>query len=1314
MYNKLLVFGLLLFFVLNVNAIQIPNGSFETGDFTSWHMTNNPKAIYTNPDRLNGTGITVCDTKECLTLRNFGTNLVPDSNVCFVSQSADINININFHAVNDANDIYDGELFSTATPDGFFCFSVPSNFDSSYSDLIMVNGQSETDCNYVFDLNMDTFPGSDGSYYAYAHSTITDGGAGCQPAGTIFERVDNFTIEQPRFLTFDSDKNPSPVQKSTDFVLGTKILDENGINVTDSNVQLNFNGGGWDDMVFSSTTQFYEITIPGASISTIGDFNYGMRANKNGYFERASADKSVTVKEFEFTYLTITPIENIATVSFGSVIINPTNKNTEIIFKVDSNSITAENPEYVIINPLTDGKQYFVYTATQVQFAQGTWIFNDSLTFNSSFNSEPIQKIWDSNNGQYGHSFFDLLSPLETKYYRLTYESPAFFWAQQNDDWFKQLTPTDFSDSGITWDSFTLSFYTNLANYPHKPLSQLIGNNNVAYEFQFTGYTADLNADIGIYLIDPSNNETLIETVNLTTTKTRFSISINPSQFSQKIELKTDQNFPVSVFLVDYAIVPRGYFISPLELLQVDGSELPILVRFPNFFQYVVETENVLAQTTVYDREGDLNQLIVTVFFDVNADSNATKRFFIPLSIEGESTLSQTVQDIIDLTDTAQNIIVKFTLFDTNGLAVSEQSKTIRFLQWPFFPTDLTFSIADNALLIGDSPNGVVSLTTKNPNNILGVEFYIYNDTNSPSSPNFFTQVFTPQDFICVGSDCSFNYSIPDFVFSRDSNKWFITGQVLMRTRTRTVPSLTDNAKTYVYTLTKPINFFALKTARVIQTFERRETLGIFPFYSVVRKYKNNEQIALTVELQNVLNDDIRKDLQVWIQLFDCADNATGACPGVPATYVYNPTSNIYDPTTGKNYFFFKNLFLTTPDSNFLQDGNYFRVVAFVSDASGRYDDAGTLQIYLGDKDDSQVITNRANASDEKRILIDNSITLSPPEMGSLICLRMDTNLVFDSPRKPTISCFVSYSIKNSFPDKFIFRLSNNNSDTTETDDSFKQFIDFEVPYDLVAVNDIQALRRALNAQYHTSCEDWLCTLGQFANSIVSPGINLFGSPFLSWTLGDINAFTTYNVASDFNLAHFADPTFVTGILAFQISNTNFINKKDFETAIPELENVNPGFFVRFMRDAGHTLPSTTTKIVVYSSSIEPFLEFESPNFLVIDEKETESAVQSRSDSNGVNRLELSIPTILQLNLGATMVFDHGLSSHYLYVPLIFKTIIGQNVSCFFAFPSPFDFLNDPMCNPLGFLLSNIIIIVIVIALVFILAVIYREFKGGS
>lgn len=1047
--------------------------------------------------------------------------------------------------------------------------------------------------------------------------------------------------------------------------------------------------------VTKNPTCDFTVTLPPPS-QTI----YCQTFSQDGNFS-VEKTTTITITAPTQSFLTFTPIKNISSYSFGTVDIVPTEKESDIIYRVDSNSVNTQTVEYSIKNSLKGGKQYFVYVADQLEYDNNEWVFDDSLTYSSPADSKPIQKIWYSDEESYFHSFQDLILPLETKYYKLTYKSPAFYWSQQNSDWFKQVTPTDLSDNGITWDSFTLSSYVNLFNYPQKELSQLISTSDVSYEFQFTGYTADLNANVGVYLLDTNNDLTLLETVNLTTTKTRFSVSLDPTKFSQKILLKTTQVYPVTIYLVDYAVVPRGYFTSPLKLLQTDGSELPTVVEYPNYYQYIEETENFLARTTIYDREGDLNQLVITVFFDANSDSNASKKFYVDLNLSGTNTLQQSFEDILDLSDNADYVIVKFTLYDKTGLIVAEQSKTTRFLQWPHFPNELKFFFADNALIVGDNPNGTVSLETTKPNNILGLEFYIYNDTNSPATPNYYTQIFTPQDFQCIGGDCSFNYSIPEFAFSKDSNKWFITAQVLLRTRNRTVPALTGNAVPYVYTVTKTINFFALKKARVVQTFER-----------VDRKYKNSEQIALTVQLQNVLNDDVRKDLRVWLEMFDCANQATGACVGVPATYVYNPVSSIYDQSTGQNYFFFKNLFLTTPDSNLLTDGNYYRVVAYVSDATGKYQDASTLQIFLGDKSDSSVITNTTNSGDEKRLLIDNSIVLSPPTFEFLGCLRLDTNLVFDSPRKPVITCYALYSIKNSFPNQFNFRLSNNNSNTDETKDIYKQYIDFTVPYDVLSVNDISFLQKALNANYHTSCTNIFCILGLYSNSIGSFLGNAFGENLWNWsTDADFNNFMVYNSASDVNFSHFFDPTYVSGVLVVQVSNTNFINKKDYEASIPELKQVNPKYFVRYMRDNGESLPETTTNIKVYSSSLEPFMDFEEPNFLVINEAEKPKAQKNVSDSNNIDLLDLSIPTVLQVNVGGTMVYDNALSSHYLYVPLTFKTIITSQTpfwdNLIGAIP---EIINDPA----GFAVKNIVPIVIIILVAFAFVVIYREIKGNK
>jgi len=1304
MNQKLFLIGLFtLFFVLQFNQIRatslLPNGSFETGDFTDWNVSTGYSNYVNYPARhiFCGTG------GDCSILRNTVFIIKGDMNICFIG-----NVNVNTGPNNEVIEILNGNattlgsrLFSlnwdtSNTPFTgikYGCFKTSSNYsdiNGEFPNLIILNGLINQTQNQILS---GTFPGSDGSKL---YNIVYNNG------GDVNVLMDKFIFQQFFRLSFSNDKNPSPVEKSTSFNLGTKILDENGVLVTDANVELRFNNGSWQQMNYLNSTGFYEVTILGSQISSVGDYNYGMRVNKINYLENTSLDKMVKVKDFEHRYLKITPIENIKSVFFNSVEINPLNENNQIIFRIDSNSLDFENPQFKILNSLIDKKQYFIYTASSLQFVQGIWVFNDSLTYSSSFNSQPIQKIWNSNIDKYEHSFFDSILPIETKFYKLTYKSPIYSWNHQDNDWFKQATPGIFFDDTFFYDSFTLSSHLNFYNYPQKELSQLISNQNKNYEFQFTGFTNDLNANVSIFLLQPDNStETLIKTVNVTQTKTRFSVSFNPSSFNQKILIKSNQSYPVTVYLVDYAIVDRGFFASPLKLVQSDGSELPIIIQQPNFFQYVTETGDFLARTLVYDREGDLNQLKVQLFFDNNSASNAATLSFQPLSFTGFQSLEKSFSDVIDLPDSATNVLVKFTLTDKNGTDVAEQSKTIRFLQFPYFPTDLVFSVFDNSQLIGDSPNGTVSLITKQPKNILGVEFYIYNDTNSPATPNFYTAVFKPEQFDCIGgNDCSFNYKIPNFAFSKDSNKWFITAQVLLRTRNRTIPSLTGDAVAYVFTITKQINFLALTKAKIVQTFERNN-----------RKYKNTEEIALTLELENVLHDDIRKDLRVWIGEFDCGSNATGACVGDRASYFYNPLSSIYDPLTGTNYFFFKNIFLRTPDSSLLGDGNYHRIVAFVSDATGRYNNASSLNILLADKADAQIVTTVTNSSNEKRILIDNSISLTAPNYEVLACLRTDNNLTFSEPRKAEINCLVWYSIKNIFPDKFTFRISNNNSDTTETVDSYKQFIDFEVPYNLIAINDVSLMRQALAAHYHTDCGlDIACLSGQLFNYFASSTLNGIGSFSKQFTEGDFNSVLIKNVNFDVNFARFADPTFAQGIFLVNFTNLNFLNKQDFTVLNPSLENINPKFFVRFASQNKIGLPKTKTNVELIGSGLQSFLKFQDSHFLVIDEKPKANFVNN--SSSDVNRIpQTTLPTILLVNFSSVLLYSNGLASFYRYVPLTFQTIISQQFS---FIGETIAGIGELFSNPLNFVIDHIFEIVLVLGLIFAIGMIWRQFRPGG
>jgi len=99
--------------------------------------------------------------------------------------------------------------------------------------------------------------------------------------------------------------------------------------------------------------------------------------------------------------------------------------------------------------------------------------------------------------------------------------------------------------------------------------------------------------------------------------------------------------------------------------------------------------------------------------------------------------------------------------------------------------------------------------------------------------------------------------------------------------------------------------------------------------------------------------------------------------------------------------------------------------------------------------------------------------------------------------------CFVAYTIGENRIDSFRLRLTNNNSNLKETG-STKQYLEFNVPYEVIAYNDIQLLKAELETNQDTEID----TIGDFLyygfrNAVVS-NYKIYGlESVTNFTLGN-------------------------------------------------------------------------------------------------------------------------------------------------------------------------------------------------------------------
>jgi len=580
---KFLVLFSLIFFSFYVNAFpqayNFDNYSFETGDFSNWDTNSNNVGTQGNISVFEvntnsaSQGNYSADSKIDIATGGSGGNM---GGAVVFQNSLDYNLtvgdNIKFDIyINDQASlggvkrciVYKTLNGNFYTPrEGDSCAEVSDltyceeNTDSSNIDYLYEQTGSWNTKEFTIPSCISTTDGGiDNSYPIrfYFKYIVTCGGS-CTADSTEFY-LDNFRFERDITPTIvNTLREPlSNVDTGQQFTARVQVAyDSNSENVSNADVNFNFNNEGYVTASYSSVNQWYEYTF--TAPLTTGDYNLAVLSTLTG----ATGDYdeySVTVVRSEYQYLTITTIENIASWSYGSVDFIPSNDGETIIWQVDNNSASAETPEYKITNDNTDGRQYFIYTSA----TNSNYAFDDTLTFGSAVDT-PIQKIWNDETEEYEYSFSDTLSAGETKYYKLTYKYPYKYYnsISGSTDWQISLVPNVIDYNVLSYDEYTISQYANIRNTFVEPIPDITEDETSAFELQFTAWS-DVNgtticAGETVYNTDTTTCGTL------TSTPKRFSFTISESDFDSQALMLTTNNTSAVVNIMDYSIVARGYF----------------------------------------------------------------------------------------------------------------------------------------------------------------------------------------------------------------------------------------------------------------------------------------------------------------------------------------------------------------------------------------------------------------------------------------------------------------------------------------------------------------------------------------------------------------------------------------------------------------------------------------------------------------------------------------------------------------------------------------------------------------------------------
>ena len=1152
-------------------------------------------------------------------------------------------------------------------------------------------------------------------------------------------RLDNFRIEE-EYTSALVNSLIAPldtVYSGETFNIQVKVVnDNNGGIMSNADVNFNFRSIGWFESTYNESTGYFEANV--TAPLEAGDYNLAVQSTLID-FNSDYDEYSITVIRPEFTYLTITPIENIASWSFGSVDFVPSTEADTIIWRVDSNSTGVETPVYNIVNSRTDGRQYFIYTSSDgVHYP-----FDDTLTYGSSY-TNPVQKLWNELTEQYDYNFSDTLSALETKYYKLTYKNPykSYNSLSGSTDWEITFNPNVIDLNSVQYDSYATSGFSRIRNTFIENIPSITGGDTNSFEVQFTAWSS--LSDTYICVGDTVFNSDSSECEYLTTSPRRYSFGVNASDWDSQIFIdsgnETDKADVIN--MMDYTIIPRNYFTNRLKLLKANGDALDSFLSGTLSLQYLQEGENFKLKTGVFDREGLIDRLEIEGYFDnTTAINQVSESFYYPYELDDDSddkeenvlNFNKNFEPIIDLSGTGLDpatprvLILKANLFDTNGVNVSVQSQMVRFLQYPYFPNDLKLNFFPTEKRQGKHPKGILEVGIKDSGTLTGFDIRIWDDTNSANTPDYKIRIYKGTDFECVSTDCSLQIYIDDWIFE-DINRVSIQVTALMNTEYFSL----DNDLTHVlrHVWVTPIEF---NIGKIHQVVERPDNV-----------YRNDEEISLVLILQDDEATNLESKLGISLNLLNCDSNNVATANCVTQTTDYKPTGFIYDDVFNLNYYFFRHLYILD-SGDLLPDGNYISFNATVTDRLGirttstpilaskclgkdwlaQYVDLaiGYLPSILADPlkaitsycttEQADLVTTTANNTEREYLRIDSDHATSSPTQEALLCLTPDSNNVLSEPFKQNLICYVAYTVGEKPIDTFRLRVTNNFSNLNE-EGSTKQYMEFNIPYEVIAYNDPMLLQAELELNQDTEIN----TVGDY---LFYGFRNLAVSNFKIWGLEDKANFVlgsgiienfggTLDLTADFNVANVPAGMFIV-VKGIPVLNVQSYKN---DTRLSEaFDGISRNNFLNYLAENNITYTAGNGELrIVTSNFASPFI-IKSDGVIILDAV-AENIKINRGNVDANTNINYDVmPKTFLFNLSNTMFYNNFSENDTLTTIIRITKIITapplEAIGEFFE-----DFGKDPFGSMTSWLFSNIIFISILMGLMLVFAIMYSKFKPNG
>jgi len=1012
-------------------------------------------------------------------------------------------------------------------------------------------------------------------------------------------------------------------------------------------------------------------------------------------------------------FLTCNKIDNVKSciVDLNEVRVTPTNEANDAIFQLISASGTSRVIPIRMINSLSDGNQYFVYTSTD----NINYDFDDTFTYGSQYDN-PIQKIYNEASEKYDYSRKDTLTPYENKYYKFHYEAPFGFWGtmQNNEDWDVQLNPFYNDVNGYGRDQYLVSVYSNMRNRYKTKLPDINSTLNSNFVLQFNAYFSKApSQNIAVGQVLPNGND---NTSNYAITKTEARYNMTVARDYPLF--KTSNSSSSTIYMGEYSLLSKGYFVKPLELKTIDNLELPLMIGDNNdFYRYILEGQDFRIHSEIFDRDGKLDYYEIEAYIDGVNDANKVNYYYNDFEGgAGYTELNDVVRGLIDLTANAPDRSVKIILrvVDDEQNYSEVQSAWIKMLQYPHFPDDIIFNFSQINRKIGDYPEGSILLRMENPSLLRGVKFSILDSNSDLNAADYNVTIWKDTDFSCTAFDCSFNYTLDNYIFPK-ADFYRMRGQVLVKTEADSTknPFLIKN-------ISFPIFFKEIETARIFQGIERADLT-----------YRNDEEIFLVLQVRDSDYSNLRNDFKAVLTYSEC-DAAAGGGNCRPIDVNFSPDSFAYDQKTGYNYYFFKELFYEE-DYTPLSDGNHFRFYAILEDVTKKHNavlfplltkkckinsptDFWSIlfnmnEFLFGCSDyQEKIVTLNINIAQESRLLIDKDHNVQGPTQEALICLKPDNSNVYKDALSQDLDCTLVYTVGEQLPEKFNFYISNKFSDMAEKTDKYKQFLELTVPYEQILLNDPYLLKEALKTEFDTSVN----TLGDAVFWGFNKLFTGFANPITEFT---IEQFTRdkngvfVNFGSDINFQKLFHPNNLSGLMFYKIKGLKVINVYDYRFN-QDLQNAPPENFVKYMSQLGKTIPDKKTEIQVYASDFEKIISEKVNSRLVINEEIRDIPINKQNlDENQASNFD-KVPHSLQFNITHDLVYNNERNTLRVFIPFRLVTLLYGNASIIDEYSAGLTAMLEGKVNPVDAFISWTFQNILIITVVLMILVIFAYIRG--